>query len=237
MKKLVILSGAGLSAESGLSTFRDKDGLWEKHRVEEICNIHTWRYNYELVHRFYNERRTQLGTVQPNVAHQQIARWESIYPTILLTQNVDDLLERGGCREVAHLHGFLIEMQCTACGGHWTIGYTEWSDTDRCPRLRCRSRAGVKPNVVFFGESAPMYTFLSKTMKCLQADDVLLVIGTTGTVLPVDCMARHAPCTTILNNLAPSEFIDAANFDHVFYEPATQAVRKIDRLLKEALEK
>jgi len=236
MKKLVILSGAGLSAESGLSTFRDNDGLWEKHRVEDICDIHTWRNNYDLVHRFYNQRRTQLGTVQPNAAHRQIAKWESAYPTILLTQNVDDLLERGGCKEVTHLHGFLTEMQCKACGNDWPIGYTEWSDTDRCPRLRCRSRAGVKPNVVFFGESAPMYTRLFKTMESLQAGDVLLVIGTTGAVLPVDSMARRAPCTTILNNLAPSEFIDGANFDHVFHEPATQAIGKINRLLKEAFE-
>ncbi len=208
MGKLIILSGAGLSAESGIPTFRDKDGLWENHRVEDVCDIHTWKENFELVHRFYNERRTKLGTVQPNAAHRQIAEWEAAYQTTILTQNIDDLLERGGCKEVNHLHGFLTEMQCKACGHRWSIGYTEWTATDHCPRENCRSLKGVKPNVVFFGESAPMYTTLYWSLEELQPGDVLLVIGTTGVVLPIDGIAKRAKCTRTLNNLAAGDSIN-----------------------------
>jgi len=235
MSKLVILSGAGLSAESGVATFRDNNGLWEKHRFEDVCNFHTWQQNYDLVHRFYNQRRVQLGTVEPNAAHRQIAQWEATYKTVLLTQNVDDLLERGGCKAIDHLHGFLTRMRCFACGNRWSIGYTAWQEADRCPAEGCGNRSNVKPDVVFFGESAPVYSFLWDTMKSLERGDVLLVIGTTGAVLPVDSMARNANCIRILNNLTPSTEINDRNFDYVFYEPATKAIRKIDSLLKQTL--
>jgi len=233
MGRLVILSGAGLSAESGIPTFRDKNGLWENHRIEDVCNYHTWERNYDLVHHFYNERRILLGTVEPNAAHRQIARWEALYPTVILTQNIDDLLERAGCREVAHLHGFLTRMRCFACGRRWEIGYRRWEANDTCPG--CGSRARVKPDVVFFGEAAPMYTYLYETLDSLTRDDVLLVVGTRGNVLPIDAIARSVPGTKILNNLAPSEEIDERHFDHVFFEPATQAFPKIDGVLRELL--
>jgi len=235
MAKLIILSGAGLSAESGIATFRDKNGLWERYDLEEVCNISTWKQNFEKVHQFYNERRLQLGKVGPNAAHFQIAQWEAKYETVLLTQNIDDLLERGGCKEVNHLHGFLTQMHCKACGHRWSIGYTEWKVGDRCRRESCRSARGVKPNVVFFGETAPMYSLLRHTVEDLQSEDVFLVMGTMGAVLPIDSMARRAKCTRILNNLAEGEEINAKHFEHVFYEPATQAISKIDAVLQKVL--
>lgn len=232
MRKLVILSGAGLSAESGIPTFRDKDGLWENYRIEEVCNYHTWQQNYNLVHQFYNQRRVHLGKVEPNAAHRFIARWEAAYPTVILTQNIDDLLERAGCHEVHHLHGFLTRMRCFACGHQWEIGYQAWWETDRCS---CGNRRLVKPDVVFFGEAAPMYAHLYETLDSLSKEDILLVVGTRGNVLPIDAIAHSVPCIKILNNLVPSEEINERRFDHVFFEPATQAFPKIDELLKTLL--
>ena len=233
MARLVILTGAGLSAESGLRTFRDSNGLWENHSIQEVCNGATWRRNYDLVQKFYNDRRTQLGGAEPNAAHRMIAQWQKRYDTVLLTQNVDDLLERAGCSDVVHLHGFLPEMQCVDCGHIWNVGYAAWKNGDPC--VRCPSTASVRPNIVFFGEMAPMYEVMWGELASLTMRDVLLVIGTSGVVLPVTHMAAQFGGCKILNNLAAEEAIDGRAFDHVFYQPATQAVVSIDSVLKERL--
>jgi len=232
-RKLIILTGAGLSAESGLRTFRDQDGLWENHRIEEVCDGRTWRKNYELVHRFYNARRTQLASAEPNVAHRQIAVWQTsldCHETVLLTQNVDDLLERAGCRDVVHLHGTLLEMRCIACEHFWNIGYSEWQPGALCPC--CQSTRTPRPNIVFFHEPAPFYQTLWETLAAATARDILLVIGTSGVVLPVEAMARQFPGYKILNNLTSSPEIDDRHFNQVLYMPATQAVPEIDRILR-----
>ena len=233
MSKLVILTGAGLSAESGLRTFRDQNGLWENHSIDEVCNGHTWRANFATVQRFYSARRNQLAAAEPNAAHRQIAAWQSRYETLLLTQNVDDLLERAGCRGVVHLHGFLPEMTCTQCGHVWNIGYAEWKTGSHCPR--CRSVEDARPHIVFFNEPAPAYETLWETFSALTSRDVVVVIGTSGTVLPVNEMAIQFRGFKILNNLAPEPGINGAVFDRVFYLPATQAAPKIDREIRELL--
>ena len=230
MPKLIILTGAGLSAESGLRTFRDSNGLWENHSIEEVCHGATWRRNFELVHRFYNERRTQLGTVEPNPAHRMIARWQSLYDTVLLTQNVDDLLERAGCVDVVHLHGFLPELRCVQCEYVWDIRYTQWNG-EKCPD--CGSASDVRPHIIFFGEEAPRYATLWRTFNSLTAKDVVLIIGTSGVVLPVNDMAERYPGYKILNNLAPEPSIQEHNFEKVLYRPATKAVEEIDAILAE----
>jgi NAD-dependent deacetylase len=235
MPKLVILTGAGLSAESGVATFRDSNGLWENHRIEDVCYIETWRRNFDLVHKFYNARRMQLGSVEPNAAHRMIAEWEKRYDTVAFTQNVDDLLERGGSKTVVHLHGFLPELRCLNCGMIWNIGYTEWNPHASCPTPHCRDRGIVKPNIVFFGEQAPQYMGMWDTFGSMTKQDVLLILGTSGVVLPVSDIAAAHPGPTILNNLHREPSIPDHSFDHVFYEPATQAVQKIDDLLKELL--
>jgi len=234
MAKLIVLTGAGLSAESGVRTFRDSNGLWENHSIEQVCHGATWRANFDLVHQFYNDRRAQLSTVEPNPAHLAIARWQSRYETILLTQNVDDLLERAGCREVVHLHGFLPEMQCVDCKHVWSIGYAEWQKTVACPQ--CPSVSGVRPHIVFFGEPAPRYETMWRAFDSLRDGDVVVVIGTSGVVLPVTQMASYFPGYKILNNLAPEQAIDEHAFDHVIHKPATRAVEEIDQVLKERLE-
>src|ERR1700677_701046 len=233
MAKLIILTGAGLSAESGVRTFRDSNGLWENHSIDVVCNGATWRANYDLVQKFYNDRRTQLATVEPNAAHRMIAAWQERYDTVILRQNVDDLLERAGCRDVVHLHGFLPEMQCVDCSHVWNIGYAAWEKGARCNQ--CVSIKGVRPNIVFFGEMAPKYEIMWDELGKATMRDVLLVIGTSGVVLPVAHMAAQFRGYTILNNLAAEPAIDGNAFDHVIYEPATRASAVIDGILKERL--
>ena len=233
MPKLIILTGAGLSAESGLRTFRDSNGLWENHSVEQICDGRTWRRNFELVHKFYNDRRTQLATAVPNEAHKMIAKWESLYETTILTQNIDDLLERARCRNVVHLHGFLPEMTCAQCESIWNIGYSAWRTDTPCPS--CNSLRVSRPRIVFFGEAAPNYMAMQDALDSLTAQDVLLVIGTSGTVLPISDIAMRYSGFKILNNLAHEPAIDETHFDEVFHMPATRAAKMIDSVLAERI--
>jgi len=233
MGKLIVLTGAGLSAESGLRTFRDSNGLWENHSIDVVCNGATWRKNHVLVQKFYNDRRLQLAAAAPNAAHRMVAAWQRRHETVILTQNVDDLLERAGCDGVVHLHGFLPEMQCVDCGHVWNIGYLAWPQDGRCER--CPSVKGVRPNIIFFGEMAPMYEVMWRAFASLAPEDVVVIIGTSGVVLPVGQMAAQFPGYKILNNLAAEPAIDDSAFDRVFYRPATQAAAEINRIVDERL--
>lgn len=236
-RKLVVFSGAGLSADSGISTFRGTDGLWENHRLDEVCNFHTWRANRLAVHRFYNARRTALDTVSPNAMHELLVDWQARYGAILITQNVDDLLERAGAKDVLHVHGFLPELRCLACGHHWNIGTAAWdAEADRCPS--CNSLKGVKPNVVFFNEQAPLYVPMWKTFDSLKAEDVLVVIGTDGAVIPIGAIAAELPCRKALNTLAPVPreawqpgMVNPALFHRSFFMRAAEAVGELDALV------
>ena len=153
---LVVFTGAGLSAESGLPTFRGGDGLWEGRHIDQVCNQLTWKRNVDAVHRFYNDRRAAAAKAQPNRAHRLLASWQDRYRCTLITQNVDDLLERAGAGDVMHVHGRLDRMRCEACGTAWEIGASSWGPyTGRCPK--CASRRGVRPDVIFFHERAPRY--------------------------------------------------------------------------------
>lgn len=129
IKKILVLSGAGIDAESGIPTFRDSNGLWENHKVEDVCNIHTWQQNYELVHKFYDDRREQLKTVFPNVAHSLVAYWQKKYTCVNITTNVSDLFERAGVVDTVHLHGYIPEVYCTDCGRIHNLGYERLYNT------------------------------------------------------------------------------------------------------------
>lgn len=231
MGKLIVFSGAGLSAESGLPTFRNSpEALWENHSLDKVCNYRNWEANYDLVHRFYNHRREQLGQVEPNLAHRLIADWQRRYETVILTQNVDDLLERAGCTNVVHLHGFLPEMHCEACNHIWRIGYQVWGENNRCPR--CRIRESVKPNVVFFHQDAPRYRDLYAIMANLTRDDVVVVTGTSGQVIPIDSYLFDRPGHKVYNSLdAPTS--DA--YHRTLLMPASEAFPLIDAILKQRL--
>lgn len=221
MAKIVIFSGAGVSAESGISTFRDSDGLWEKHKIEEICSAGCLSWNRENTLTFYDRRREQLGTVKPNYAHEVIAKLQAKYPKdiAIITQNVDDLFERAGCQEVLHLHGFLPNLRCEKCSTTQYIGYTNQSR-----ELTCKECGGkLRPDIVFFGESAPMYEYLYEAMETCE---FLVIIGSSGNVVAMDYFAKRVK-GSILNNLEKSSAIDESVYTKVLYKKATEAVDEI----------
>jgi NAD-dependent deacetylase len=226
--RLIVFSGAGLSADSGISTFRDADGLWENHSIDVVANGYTWRSNFDKVRGFYNDRRAALATVEPNPAHHQIARWQQEFDTVIMTQNVDDLLERAGCRDVIHLHGKLTEMRCVACGTVWDVGYRRWGDADRC---KCNSLRGVRPNVVFFNENAPEYAKMYRIFRELRDDDCVVVIGTSGQVINIDSFMHDVTCLKILNNLGSNQYINESYYDHVFIGKAADMCDDINKLV------
>ena len=232
-KKILIFSGAGISAESGIKTFRDADGLWENYAIEDICNQQTWVQNYDLVHNFYNQRRVQLSSVEPNFAHEIVASIQKKYPQdcIIVTQNVDDMFERAGCTNVIHVHGELTKMECVSCQNVFDIGYKEFKVGDTCPK--CSSDT-IKPFVVFFGGSAPKYMDMYDAFRHLQNEySIAVVIGTLGNVVQINANLEIMECHKILNNLEVSPYIDDSQFDRVYYEEATSAIEKIEADINE----
>lgn len=231
--KIVFFTGAGISAESGISTFRDTNGLWENHKVEDVCHASTWRMNKDLVFKFYSERRKQLNEVEPNHIHNTIAELQKELGhenVIVITQNVDDLLERAGCEKVLHLHGFLPEMKCVGnykCQNTWNVGYTETTKEMICPK--CGGE--TKPNIVFFGDEAPNYFHMKNIFYSLSEEDIVVVMGTMGNVVIIDHYMNFTNGLKILNNLEKSPYIDDKKYHHVFYEKGTSAIDKIKEII------
>ncbi|MDF1874721.1 NAD-dependent deacetylase [Sulfurimonas sp. SAG-AH-194-I05] len=234
MAKVVIFSGAGLSAESGLKTFRDSGGLWEEYDVNVVCNHDSLEKNEALTLEFYDKRRRELEFKAPNFVHRKIfeIKEEHGSSVAIITQNVDNLFEKAGIdnEDVIHLHGFMPEVRCRSCEGVFDIAYKKIEEFKGgiCPN--CSSK--LRPNIVFFGESAPMYEKLSQE---LSDCEFLVVIGTSGEVISVNGMAKAAKYS-ILNNLEESESIDDTLFSKVLYRKATAAIdeiaEKIDEYLK-----
>jgi NAD-dependent deacetylase len=180
MPNLVILTGAGVSAESGVPTFRDSNGLWEGHRIEQVATPEGFRADPALVHQFYNLRRAALATVVPNAAHLALAELEKTWSGefLLVTQNVDDLHERGGSQSLIHMHGELLKARCEACGAvHQWPGATGLES--RC--AECESVGRIRPHIVWFGE---MPFEMDRIFEALERADVFLSIGTSGQVYP-----------------------------------------------------
>lgn len=221
MKKVLILSGAGISAESGIRTFRDADGLWEEYDVMEVCSVEGFARNPKLVEHFYDARRRDLRDKLPNAAHEMVARLKQKYPDQIevLTQNVDDLFERAGCPGVIHLHGTLTDLRCEECGRVYEIGY-EAQEGSTCPS--CESD-NIRHNVVMFGEAAPMYAQLQRA---LNEAEMLVVIGTSGYVINVATFAQWFEYS-ILNNLDSDDMLDPF-FKTLYIEKATSAAPKIE---------
>jgi NAD-dependent deacetylase len=221
MKKVLILSGAGISAESGIRTFRDGDGLWEEYDVMEVCSVQGFARNPKLVADFYDARRRDLEDKSSNVAHEMVARLKAKYPYQIdvLTQNVDDLFERAGCDEVIHLHGTLTQLRCEDCGRVFSIGYESQVGVV-CPG--CESDR-IRHNVVMFGEAAPMY---EKLQESVEECDMLVVIGTSGQVINVAAIAQWFD-HTILNNYDSDPMLDRYFKTH-YIEKATTAAAKIE---------
>ena len=177
MKRLVILTGAGMSAESGISTFRDSNGLWQNHRIEEVASPEAWARNPEMVMKFYNQRRKQLFKVDPNAGHHALVRLEAKYDVRIITQNVDDLHERAGSSKVLHLHGELKKVRSTIDPDliyeldHWELKLGD----------KCEKGSQLRPHIVWFGEAVPM---ISKAAELVKTADIFMVIGTSMVVYP-----------------------------------------------------
>jgi len=203
VSSIVVLTGAGVSAESGLATFRGPDGLWEGHRVEDVCTPEAYRRNPALVHEFYDARRAKLRTVEPNAAHKALARLDDEWPgkLLLITQNVDDLHERAGSKRLLHMHGELASAWCLACGERF--GWEgPMGEEARCPT--CDAQGHVRPDIVWFGEM-PYET--DRIEEALRACDLFVSIGTSGAVYPAAGFvqtARYCGATTLEINLEPS---------------------------------
>ncbi|MBW6418379.1 NAD-dependent deacylase [Celeribacter sp. PS-C1] len=206
---IFILSGAGLSAESGLKTFRAEDGLWEDHRVEDVATPEAFARDPELVQTFYNMRRAQAAEAEPNAAHQALARLQAAHdaPVYLVTQNVDDLLERGGARDVIHMHGALKDALCATCDHRWSAPMA-MDVKDPCPS--CGAPA-TRPDIVWFGE-IPYH--MDTIQEALEDSDLFVSIGTSGVVYPAagfGQMARQLGIRTMELNLEAS----GGRFDEV----------------------
>jgi len=202
IRNIVILTGAGISAESGLATFRGPDGLWEGHRVEDVCTPEALERNAALVHRFYDERRARLAEVEPNAAHEALAALDAEWPgeLLIVTQNVDDLHERAGAQRLVHMHGELLSALCAACGKamRWTHSLPPGSICDGC------SSRALRPDIVFFGEMPYQMDLIDDALR--QAD-LFVSVGTSGAVYPAAGFvqtARHVGARTLELNLEPS---------------------------------
>ena len=202
-RRIVILTGAGISAESGVPTFRGPDGLWEGHRVEDVATPQAFRRNPVLVQRFYDLRREALGRVEPNAAHLALAKLDAEWPgeLLLVTQNVDDLHERAGSKRLLHMHGELKSALCPACDRRFRWEGALCGETC-CPA--CRAPDSLRPDIVWFGE---MPYHMDVIDRALMGADLFISIGTSGNVYPaagfVD-LARHAGARCLELNLDPS---------------------------------
>lgn len=186
MKKLVILTGAGMSAESGIKTFRDSGGLWEQYKVEEVASIEGWYRNPDLVQKFYNERRRQLENAVPNAGHTGLVEMEKLFDVQIITQNVDDLHERAGSTKVLHLHGLLTQARSSKDPERIIdIGYRDILHGEKAP-----DGSPLRPNIVWFGEAVPA---METASDIASKADIFAVIGTSLNVYPAAGLIHYVP--------------------------------------------
>ncbi len=231
-KSIVILTGAGMSAESGIATFRAADGLWENHRPEDVATPEAFDADPDMVHRFYNARRRQLldGVVAPNAGHVALARLEKELDgdVLLVTQNIDDLHERAGSTRVLHMHGELLSSRCNLCEGVSEFR-GDVDATTLCPL--CGSEGGMRPHIVWFGE-IPMG--MDEIFTALERCDIFAAIGTSGNVYPAAGfvqVARASGAHTVELNLEPS-WVNT-QFEETRLGPAGTVVPEwVDEVLK-----
>ncbi len=231
-KKITVLTGAGVSAESGITTFRDSDGLWENHKVEDVASIDGWYRNPALVLDFYNARRTQLAAVKPNDAHRAIASLEENYDVTVVTQNVDNLHERAGSTRIIHLHGELTKVRPENCccdrDGYseetvFDIGTDEIHIGDKAP-----NGAQLRPHIVWFGEAVPK---IEAAIDAVEDADILLIVGTSLQVYPAAGLYRYAKMATPIYIIDPKDVsVRDGRITHI-KDVATKGMETFKKLL------
>ena len=222
-KHIVVLTGAGMSAESGIKTFRDADGLWEGHDVMEVATPEGFAANPELVLDFYNRRRRQLFEVNPNQAHMDLARLEDEFKVTIITQNVDDLHERAGSSNVIHLHGELLKVRSS----NDENDIQKWK-SDLILGDVCKKGYQLRPHIVWFGEDVPM---MDKAIEICETANILVIIGTSMQVYPAAGLMHYAPQNTPTYFIDPQPSIESNHNLIVIAETATVGVKKVLQLL------
>ena len=232
-KKIAVLTGAGVSAESGFSTFRDNGGLWDKYDPQVVASIDGWRADRKMLLDFYNMQRLQLKDARPNAAHLAIAALEKDYDVTVITQNVDNLHERAGSTRIIHLHGELTKVR-PEYGEYdrtfsekevFDIGYTEIHLGDKAP-----NGSQLRPHIVWFGESVPM---IEKAIEAVQEADILLIVGTSLQVYPAAGLYRYANWSTPVYVIDPNDLmVRDSRLTHI-KEPATKGMETFRKILQE----
>jgi len=227
MKKIVVLTGAGISAESGIRTFRDSDGLWEEHRIEDVATFEAWQRNPGLVLDFYNQRRKQLYEVKPNQGHIALVELEKKFDVRIITQNVDDLHEQAGSRNVLHLHGELKKVRSTVDDDLiYELEGWELKKGDLCEK-----GSQLRPHIVWFGEAVPM---IEKAMELSAQADIFIVIGTSLNVYPAAGLVYYIKPGTPVYLIDPhAEMLSGVKNLTVIREPAGTGVPALVKKLSE----
>lgn len=225
-KHIVILTGAGISAESGIKTFRDSDGLWENHRIEDVATFEAWQRNRELVLDFYNQRRRQLLECEPNEAHKLLVRLEEKYKVHIITQNVDDLHERAGSTNVLHLHGELLKVRSTL---DERLVY-DWR-RDLKSGDTCEKGAQLRPHIVWFGEQVPM---MDVAGKIASKADIFIVVGTSLVVYPAAGLVHYTDFTVPKYVIDPNRptISGMQNVEYITEKASTGVRLLVDRLME-----
>ena len=227
MKHIVILTGAGMSAESGISTFRDTGGLWEQYRIEDVATPEGFRKNPELVLEFYNARRKQAFEVKPNRGHLGLAEMEKDFKVFVITQNVDDLHERAGSTNVLHLHGELSKVRSTLDP---SLIYTLTADNSEIHvGDKCEKGSQLRPHIVWFGEAVPM---IGEAAGIVQAADILVVIGTSLNVYPAAGLLGYAQPGVPVYLIDPNDVNTHRRDIHFIKKGASEGVAELRRLLE-----
>lgn len=225
---LVVSTGAGISAESGISTFRDAGGLWEQHPVMDVASADGFRRNPELIHRFYNERRRALLDALPNAAHKMLAHLEKDFEVYIITQNVDDLHERAGSSHVLHLHGELMKIRSVTDPDY--IETLDIEHLETTPATRGKRGDFMRPHIVFFQEPVPN---IEKAMELVNRADIFVVIGTSLVVYPaaglINCVRPGTPIYYI--DPHPAQISGLAQHVTVIKEPATKGMKTLADML------
>ena len=231
MKHIVVLTGAGMSAESGIATFRDSGGLWEQHRVEDVATPEGFRRNPQLVLDFYNMRRKAAFDAKPNAGHIGLAEMQKDYNVSIITQNVDDLHERAGSESVLHLHGELSKVRSTIDPN---LIYTLTPDNAEIHLGdRCEKGSQLRPHIVWFGEAVPM---IEKAALLVEEADVLVIIGTSMNVYPAAGLINYAPTGTPVYLIDPNEVRTSYSNINYIKKGASDGVAELRKLLKEKAE-